>query len=328
VNALARSVDLALARAVDLLLEGSFVGSNASVGIRVRRSLEHWGLPERLDGKVVLVTGGTSGIGLAAATAMARLGASVRMLGRDPAKAERARATVRSVSGNPDVEVDTADLADWAAVVAFAERFTAANPRLDVLVNNGGSLDPTYQRAPDGTEATLASHLVGAFVLTRALLASLEAAGPGRVITVTSSGMYLQRFELANLEMPEATFRFATAYARAKRAQVVLTAEWARTTDRALVTFHANHPGWVDTVGLQVGLPAFTRLTRPLLRRPEEGADTMVWLAGAPAGLIGSGRLWHDRRPRSANRFPGKADIDSGAALVSWLESRSAGVPT
>lgn len=222
------------------------------------------------------------------------------------------------------MDIDTVDLADLGDVVDFARRFSAAHPQLDVLVNNGGSLAPSFSRSPDGTELVLASHLVGPFVLTRALLPALEAATPGQVITVTSSGMYLQRFELDGLEQTEDDYSFHKAYARSKRAQVVLTAEWARTHDPARVAFHVTHPGWVDTPGPRDGLPLFTRLTRPVLRTPEEGADTTVWLAGTPAGKLGSGQLWHDRRPRTTTRVPGTAGADAGAALVAWLEAKAA----
>jgi dehydrogenase/reductase SDR family protein 12 len=143
------------------------------------------------------------------------------------------------------------------------------------------------------------------------------------VLTTTSSGMYFERFDLAKLELEEDSYKFATAYARSKRAQVVLAAELARRHDPSQVSFHAVHPGWVDTVSLAEGLPAFTKLVRPFLRTPDEGCDTIVWLAGAPAGTIGTGRLWHDRRPRSTTRFPGTGDLDTGAELVAWIRERA-----
>jgi NAD(P)-dependent dehydrogenase (short-subunit alcohol dehydrogenase family) len=116
--------------------------------------------------------------------------------------------------------------------------------------------------------------------------------------------MYTQRFDPATLEMDATHFDGTVAYARAKRAQVVLTREWARRVPAHEVVFHALHPGWVDTPGVEAGLPGFHRLMRPLLRTPQQGADTAAWLAWTPEALRSSGEFWHDRRRRSVHRVP------------------------
>ncbi len=105
--------------------------------------------------------------------------------------------------------------------------------------------------------------------------------------------------------MEREPYRGAVAYARAKRAQVVLTRLWAQRHRATSVVFHAMHPGWAQTPGLEASLPRFRRLIGPLVRTPEQGVDTIVWLSAAPEGAASSGRLWLDRRPRPFDKLPG-----------------------
>jgi dehydrogenase/reductase SDR family member 12 len=130
--------------------------------------------------------------------------------------------------------------------------------------------------------------------------------------------MYAQRVVAATLEMPPAGYRGVAAYARVKRAQVLLSREWARRIDPADVAFHAMHPGWADTPGLAASLPRFRWAARPILRTPDEGADTIVWLATAAPEHLGSGCFWHDRRPRSEYRLPWTQEDNPAAARHLW----------
>jgi dehydrogenase/reductase SDR family member 12 len=104
--------------------------------------------------------------------------------------------------------------------------------------------------------------------------------------------------------MPASGYNGVTAYARAKRAQVALSREWARRLAGTGVTFLAMHPGWADTPGLAAMLPGFHRVMKPILRSPQQGADTAVWLATTDAGRLGRGKFWHDRRPQSEYLLP------------------------
>jgi len=296
----------AVERTVDVALEATVVGSFSRVGYSARHALEDWsdGDGSVLAGRTVLVTGGTSGIGLAIALRCARLGATVRFLARDEAKAEEARRRISEAAPGIDVDYGLADIGDFDAVARFAAWFQERNPVLDVLIHNAGALHREYREASDGTELTLATHVLGPFLLTGLLLPVLRGAAPARVITMSSGGMYTQRFDPAELEMARADYDGTIAYARAKRAQVVLTGEWARRVPMREVCFHSMHPGWVDTPGVESGLPAFHRVMRPLLRTPDQGADTAVWLAWDPAGAASTGAFWHDRHQRSLHRLP------------------------
>jgi NAD(P)-dependent dehydrogenase (short-subunit alcohol dehydrogenase family) len=170
-------------------------------------------------------------------------------------------------------------------------------------------------------------------VLT-AKLAPLLWRNPGAtIVTVSSGGMYTQRFELARLEMGPTDYDGVVAYARSKRAQVVLADAWAhRFADVGVASF-AMHPGWVDTPGLQTGLPRFRTLWRPLLRTPAEGADTVVWLAAGGPAAEASARgvppvtsgFFHDRRSRSAHHFPllRPTHPGDGDALLEWCADRT-----
>jgi dehydrogenase/reductase SDR family member 12 len=287
-----------LARLADGALEASVVGSFTRLGYLTRRRLFDWAPLEslRLDGKVAVVTGGTSGLGRSAAGTLARLGAQVCIVGRDPERTERARSEI------PGAEADVADLSSLAETAAFASRFAARHDRLDVLVLNAGALTHRYTATAEDNEVTLATHVLSQFVLTRELLPLLEASGPARVVVVSSGGMYTQPLDVDALDPVPEHYDGTVAYARCKRAQVVLAEEWTRLLGTA-VAVNAMHPGWADTPGLRGALPGFTRVVGPLLRTPEEGADTIVWLAAAPEAAAGSGLFYLDRRPRAKHRL-------------------------
>jgi len=308
-----------LTRIVDAALELTVVGSFSRLGYQARKSLEHW--PDgdgarSLAGRTVLVTGATSGIGLAAAIRYARSGAAVRFLARDEAKADAAQRRIAAAAPTDvDVAYDVADMGDFEALRSVAARFRDANPALDVLVHNAGALHREFRQAPDGSELTLATHVFGQFLLTGLLLPSLRAAGPARVLTMSSGGMYTQRFDPDELEMDRTRYDGTVAYARAKRAEVVLNREWARRVPMSEACFHAMHPGWVDTPGVASGLPTFHRLMRPLLRTPDQGADTAVWLASDPEAVRSSGGFWHDRHRRSEHRLPWTRDAEDASVL-------------
>lgn len=306
----------ALARAVDASLEALVPLSFGAPGIRVRRHLPGWDRTVP-DGRVrrVLVTGATSGIGLALVRMLAAAGAEVvataRDAGRVTALAERLAA-----EGVRGVEVRPLELEDLATVRALAADLAASPP--DVVVHNAGAMHPERAVTVDGLERTWQGHVVAPFLLTALLLPALRRRVDPRVVLVTSGGMYLEPLVVRRVDSPR-TYRPAVAYARAKRAQVELAVEWRRRLGATGVALHAAHPGWVRTPGLERSLPGFARGAGPLLRTADEGADTLRHLALAPlAGdAAAGGRLWHDRRPRSAVRLP-RTRADAAERVRLW----------
>jgi dehydrogenase/reductase SDR family protein 12 len=325
-------------RAVDELLEATVVGSFSKVGIAIRRRMSWWGESPRLDGRTVLVTGASSGIGQAAAIELAGLGASVWAIGRDPGRLAVTRRAVMAAGGGGQVRTALVDLVDDQAVRSLVDEVMSSHDRLDGVVHNAGALFARYRTAPDGTELTVATHVLAPFRLSWLLHPLLARTERSVIVTMASGGMYTQRFDLDRLESTAPDYRGVTAYARAKRAQVVLAREWARRWAGDGVASYAVHPGWVDTPGLAGGLPGFSRLG-PLLRGSEEGADTAVWLVaggdrqdrssgtGSAMAAPGDG-IWHDRRPRgeyylpTTRRSPAERD-DDGRRLWAWCAART-----
>jgi dehydrogenase/reductase SDR family member 12 len=288
---------------LDTALDLSVLGGYTSVGYRIRS--RGWTPLPRMEGKVVVITGATSGLGLAAADGYARLGATVWLAVRNRERGETARATILEHLGEADVHVGLCDLSRLGSVREFAERFTAEAPHLDVLVNNAGVLTQERERSADGIELTLATNVIGPFLLTQLLIPMLERSAPSRIVNVSSGGMYTQKLRVDDLQSEQEAFDGPTVYARTKRAEVVLTEMWAQRLAATGVTAHAMHPGWADTAGVRSSLPRFYRVTRPLLRSPDEGADTIVWLGAAAEPADSSGGFWHDRRRRPTHLLPG-----------------------
>jgi dehydrogenase/reductase SDR family member 12 len=322
-----------IAGLVDAALELPVAPSFTKLGYAARRQLFHWTDVGAYDlrGRVIAVTGSTSGLGRATAEQLARDGATVIVLGRNPEKTSRVVAELRTVTANENISSVIVDMSDRVSVQHAAEQILDEHDRLDVLVHNAGALTNERKEAADGIELTVASQVVGPFLLTGLLLDRLIASKPGRVITVSSGGMYTAPLTVSDLQMDAASYNGSHQYARAKRAQVTLNEMWAQRLPDRSVVFHAMHPGWADTPGVQESLPTFRRVVGPLLRTPAEGADTTIWLAaddGAP--LAGSGEFWLDRRVRSIHRLKRTRDSDTPARraeLWDWVVTASGWSP-
>jgi dehydrogenase/reductase SDR family member 12 len=316
-------------RVVDAALEFTVVLSFSRVGYEVRSRLAGWEPvgPEAGTGKRVLVTGANSGLGYATALGLLRAGARVAMLVRSD---EKGRDTTERLSRDlgtdaaDRVSFDTADLLDLASVRSLADRQLAAGERLDALVHNAGTAFPERGLTVDGFERTYQLHVLAPFLLTTLLLPRLAASAPSRVIVVTSGGMYAEKLDVADLESPR-DYRQLTAYARAKRAQVTLTHEWGQRMHGHGIHHHAVHPGWALTPTVERELPRFRRLTGPILRTPEEGADSMVWLAVSDE-VTGDGQLWHDRHVRHQHKVPWTRPEEGEATRLWDRVCRDAGV--
>lgn len=268
------------------------------------KSRKHWNpVSAYLGDKHALVTGATSGIGEAAASALAGLGARVTLVARDEKKAEATAAAIRERTGNPNVAVELCDLSVMSEVNRLADRLLAAGTGLDILVNNAGALFNPRQQTAEGFEKSFALLLLSPYILTERLQPLLAESESARVVNVSSGGMYTQKIHPDDLQSREGDYSGSVAYARAKRGLMILTEEWARRWQEDGIIVNAMHPGWADTPGIENSLTTFYRVTRRLLRSPQEGADTAVWLAAATeAGKI-SGKFWLDREQHPSHIF-------------------------
>jgi NAD(P)-dependent dehydrogenase (short-subunit alcohol dehydrogenase family) len=254
--------------------------------------------PVRADlaGKTVLVTGASAGIGLAAARGIAGLGARVVMAVRNAEKGARARRSVVEGTGR-EVEVAVVDVASRESVRAFARDLAARHRRLDVLVNNAGIWSERRRVGPDGIELVWATNVLGSFQVTELLLPLLRAAGTARVVNVASQ--LAGGLDLADVEFARRPWSGRAAYAQSKQADRMLTWALARRLEGTGVTANAMHPGFVaselfDKGGGPISFAAsvYAKLCG---RRPEEGADTVVWLAASPEVEGRNGLYWIER---------------------------------
>lgn len=308
-----------VADVVDRALEVPIAPSFTRVGHHVRRRIDHWSpLPADLTGRTIVVTGATSGLGRATAAMLAERGAHVVVVGRDRDRTEQTARDLRAVG---TVTTALADMAELEQVRDLAATLASEHAAIDALVHNAGALTATRRTNSHGIEQTVASQVLGPFLLTSLLLDLLRAARPGRVVTVSSGGMYAAGLTVQGLQMTADEYRGSDQYARAKRAQVTLNEMWAERIPAGEVVFHAMHPGWADTPGVRTALPTFRRVVGPLLRSSDEGADTIAWLATAPEPTASTGRFWLDRRERPTHKLPTTRRTDTPerrAELWAW----------
>jgi NAD(P)-dependent dehydrogenase (short-subunit alcohol dehydrogenase family) len=276
----------------------------------------------RMDGSTVVITGGNSGIGKAAAVALATAGARVVITARNERRGAAARTAIAEASGSDAVELSVFDLADLSSVRAGAADLLDRCPRIDVLLNNAGLILSERTLSADGYEATFAINHLGPFLLTQLLLDRLRASAPSRIVNVASvAHTYARRgMEFDDL-MAERDYKAMKVYGRSKLANILFTSELARRLEGTGVTANSLHPGSVatgyardgDTTGFMAwGVKVFAHL--PISLSPEQGARTSVYLCSSPEVAGVTGTYFAKCRPKT----PSASARDAAAAARLW----------
>jgi NAD(P)-dependent dehydrogenase (short-subunit alcohol dehydrogenase family) len=275
-----------------------------------------------MAGKVVVITGGTAGIGKATAVGLATQGARVAITGRDLGRAEEAAADIRRVTANPDVRAFGADLSSQSEVRRLASEVLGAYPRLDVLINNVGGFWATRHVTSDGLEHTFAVNHLAAFLLTDLLLDRLKASAPARVVTVSSNAQSLGTIDFEDLQA-ERRYSGQDAYNQSKLASVMFTYELTRRLAGMGVTANVLHPGVVNSsFGAEDPSKIFKFLVpfwRPFMKTPQQGAATSIYLASSPDVEGVTGQYFANGRAQRSNA----ASYDETAAGRLWRVSAS-----
>ena len=269
--------------------------------------------------KVCVVTGATSGIGLVTAQALARQGATVIVVARNPERGAATVSRIRQETGNSAVEVMVADLSTQAQVRQLASAIQHRFARLDVLINNAGALFDRRQLSQDGIEMTFALNHLAYFLLTNLLLDPLKAADSARIVNVSSEAHRHARLDFSDLQ-GQHRYTGWRAYSRSKLANILFTYELARRLAGTGLVANALHPGFVATNFARNNrgiAAALFRLLQLAAISPEEGARTVVFLASSPEvkGITG-GYFVKQKAVRSS-----QISYDRGAAERLWQVS-------
>ena len=301
----------------DRVMDAAVVPGFTSLGYSIRSRA--WGPTPDLSGHAVLVTGASSGLGAGTCELLAEAGASVHMLVRDAQKGERVLAGISERTGSDELRLWRCDISEQEAIREFAAAFIKEVPKLDALVNNAGVMPPERVKSVDGIELSFATNVTGPLLLALELMPSLRAAGPGRVVNVSSGGMYGAKLDADDLQLERRDYDPVRFYAHTKRCEVILTELCQEHLGGEGVTFHSTHPGWADTPGVQDSLPGFRKVMGPFLRDARQGADTSAWLCWAPEPIRRPGLFWHDRKPRATHKLPNTKESQAARERL-WTE--------
>ena len=280
-----------------------------------------------MNGKVVVITGGTSGIGQVAAEALAAQGARIVLVARDVARGEATLRRLNIAGPGQGHSLYIADLASIGATRKLAAEISAAEPRIDVLINNAGALFNTRRLSPDGLEMSFALNHMAYFVLTTGLLERLKATPGARIVSTASRAHQGARLDFSDLQSQKAFSGFAV-YGRSKLANILFTRELARRLAGTGVTANSLHPGFVASrFGDQSGglIQTLMPLAKLIAVTPQQGADTIIYLASSPEVTGQSGLYFYKRKPIE----PSLDAQDDQAAAQLWTESErlAAAVP-
>ena len=265
------------------------------------------GTTDQMNQKICMVTGATSGIGKATALALARIGARLVLVCRNRRKGEETVEQLCMAGAKQPVELMIADLSSQQQIRALVRDFALKYDRLDVLVNNAGAMFPRRTESHEGIEMTLAVNHLAPFLLTNLLLDTLTTAGSARIVNVNSDAHEKGKIDFTDIQMRR-HYPYGIgmrAYANAKLANLLTVYELARRLSGSTVTANALHPGYVATNILPLDIaPGPVRLLKPfwsiakqVIRAPERGAATVVYLAASPKVANVSGMYFENCAP-------------------------------
>lgn len=318
-----------LTSSLDIALDKSLLGYS-KVGSATRRLWWPADPPaDALVGRHVVVTGASSGLGRAAATDIARLGATVHLVGRSLARLEESAEIIRTAVPTADLLPEVCDISDLDSVRSYAAGLRERVTALHAIVHNAGVMPPERTETTQGHEMALATHVLGPLVLTEELRSALAAAASPRVVIVSSGGMYSAPLDQSigtDLEYEHGDYEGIRAYARTKRIQVTMAEKLAQRYVPDGITVHSMHPGWADTPGITDSMPRFAKVLAPILRSPADGADTIVWLTASDAPTRRRGEFWCDRRIRPTYYLSWRADDPAARRTVWAYVCRAAGI--
>jgi len=309
---------------IDSTLEFTVVPSFTKIGPALRSRLFNWEPIRDATGRHIVITGANSGIGFAAANQLAAAGAEVTIVARNPERGEAAVKAITAATG-AQVTLLLGDLSSLRSVRQACNTLLNSARPIDALLHNAGALHNVRHESVDGNELTIATHVIGPFLMTHLLRPLLAAGDDPRIVTMASGGLYGQGISLSDLQTTR-KYTGTLAYARAKRAQLLLNELWTRELDDDGVNVYTMHPGWVATPGVSEALPGFNRVIGPLLRTPDQGADTLAWLATEPTAGLGRDGLWLDRAKRPRHRLRATRSADAKAMELWERISELAGV--
>ena len=274
-----------------------------------------------MAGRICLITGATSGIGLVTARALARRGATVALVGRDEARSRAAVEAIRQQTGNSEVDYLLADFGSLAAIRGLAEAFQRRYGALHVLVNNAGVLPWSRQETADKLEMTFAVNHLAPFLLTNLLLDTLRASAPARVVTVASDAHMGATIPFDDLQHTWGRYQWLRVYGESKLANIMFTYALARRLAGSGVTANTLHPGVVATRIYRSQNRLFNFATMRVMPvfalSPEQGARTSIYLASSPEVATVSGQYFVKRRPKRS----WKASYDEAAQERLWTVS-------
>lgn len=265
--------------------------------------------------KICLVTGATAGIGEVLARELARQGATVLMVCRDRDKGERLQQEIEAETKNRPVLL-VADLSSQASIRTLAGEVKARFDRLDVLINNAGGIFGERKLTVDGIEHTFALNHLAYFLLTDLLLDLLKKAAPSRIINLSSGAQGMGKIDFDDLQ-GEKKYGGQKAYSQSKLANVLFTYELSRRLEGTGVVANCVHPGVVNTNfgnTASRGFRIFVWFLRPLMRTPEKGAETALWLATSEEGQKLNGKYVVDKKPKTSS----KASYDLSISKRLW----------
>jgi len=252
-----------------------------------------------MRGKTVVMTGATSGIGEVAALRLAGMGARLVIVARDRARGRATLAKLDAAAPGLGHAAHYADLSRLAEIKRLGAEIAAAEPRIDVLVNNAGAIFARRAVTADGLERTFALNHMSYFVLTAALTDRLVASAPARIVNTASNAHRNGRLDFADLQLAK-SYSPSVAYGTSKLANILFTRELARRLAPHRVTANSFTPGFVATrFGNQAGglVAPYIRIAKLFARSEEEGAETLIWLASAPEAASITGEFYYRGKP-------------------------------